>query len=359
MTKKFKILTVFIIVTCGILVLYDFNKRTNPMVVDHDKRIPVTTRVVHSIKWQDTRTILGNIVAINGVNVNSQVEGLVTNIYFKSGEKVKQAQPLVKLWDDDVRAELQKAEAQLFTDTKTYNRVASLVKVGGTSQQEVDNALGTVLVDKANIATQKALLYQRLIRAPFTGFLGIRNINLGQHITVADTITSINQLDSLYLDFAVPEDMLSWFSINSKIAFKLNSMSRNSTASKIMYATILAGSSQIATSIRSLNVRALFNNSKYKLLPGTAVSVFLASSPVSRIIIPQSALDYTPDGVGVYIVSKNHQVHWQKIAVGEQGADSIVVLSGLTTGDTIVLSGQQNLYPNAMVKAMNVDGLGK
>ena len=126
-----------------------------------------------------------------------------------------------------------------------------------------------------------------------------------------------------------------------------------------MYAKILANSSQVVTSIRSLNVRALFNNSKYKLLPGTAVSVLLASSPVSRITIPQSALDYTPDGVGVYIVGKNNRVHWQKIVVGEEDSDSIVVLSGLTLGTTIVLSGQQNLYPNALVKISSVDGLGK
>ena len=198
---------------------YGVGKFYSKVVMSKTPLINITTTVVRSTKWQDTRTILGNIVAINGVNINSQVEGLVINIYFKSGEKVKQGQPLVQLWNEDVKAELQKNEAQLFTDIKTYNRVASLVKVGGASQQDVDNALGAVLVDKANIATQKALLYQRLIRAPFTGFLGIRNINLGQHIMPSDTITSINQLDFLYLDFAVPEDMLAWFSIDSKIAF--------------------------------------------------------------------------------------------------------------------------------------------
>lgn len=174
--------------------------------------------------WEPHLPAVGNFVAINGVDVNSQAAGNVVKIHFESGQYVEKDQPLIDIDDSVDEATLKFNQAQLALRDISYKRQADLFKRGATPISNVDEAKASLEQAQANVEKTEAEIQQKHIKAPFSGQLGIRQVNLGQYITPGQTaIVSLQSLDPLYLEFYLPEQFLKKLHLNQQIQFSIES----------------------------------------------------------------------------------------------------------------------------------------
>ncbi|MDE2120988.1 MAG: efflux RND transporter periplasmic adaptor subunit, partial [Betaproteobacteria bacterium] len=258
----------------------------------------VSTAKAELLTWQPTVQALGTLRASQQASLSTPVGALVTGIHFESGQHVRAGQELVALDPAPLQAQLQQLQAQLQLAQLNLKRDRAQLAAQAVSQAVVDTDTATVQADEAGVAAQKALIAQRIISAPFSGRLGLRQVDLGQYLAPGGVAVTLQKLDPMLIDFNVPQSQVDMVRVGMT-----GELTSNSVPGKSFSAKVIAIEPQVDTATRNLTVRAEVRNPGEKLLPGVFASVRLArGSPESYITLPNAAVTYNPFGETVYVI---------------------------------------------------------
>lgn len=320
--------------------------------------VTVSTMAAEKQPWQSTINAVGSLRAIRGVNVTTELAGLVKTIYFSPGSTVKKGTLLVKLNDELEQAQLASLEASKSLAYITYKRDLELIKAKAISQQTLDNDKASLDNLMAQVKAQRAIIEKKHIHAPFSGRLGITLINPGQFINVGDPIVSLQALDPLYVDFYIPQQYLFKLAIGQKIQMSLDVVSDESFSGKI---TTIDPAVDVQT--RNVRVEAIIANPEKKLLPGMFTNVEITTGKDTPFItIPKTAVSFNPYGEIVFIIQekKNEKsddtifiANQSFVTVGEARGDQVAILKGLKEGDQVVVGGQLKIKNGTQVRINN------
>lgn len=320
--------------------------------------ISVSTVKVKSSAWQPHITATGTIRAVKGVNVTTEIAGLVRQIYFVPGSQVKKDDPLIKLNDDTEIAQLNVLLAALDIAQITYNRDKAQYAINAVSKQVLDNDAATLRSNQAQVAQQKSIIAKKNIRAPFTGRLGISNVNPGQYLNPGDSVVTLQSLDPIYVDFYLPQQDLVDIAVGQKVLVKSDSFT-----GKIFSGQITTINPSIDPATRNIEVEATLCNPGLLLLPGMFVTVTIdRGNPQQYLTVPQTAISYNPYGEIAYIIKESGKDKNGKpilkatqtfVTVGDTRGDQVAILKGLKEGQEVVVGGQLKLKNGSEVSINN------
>jgi membrane fusion protein, multidrug efflux system len=281
----------------------------------------------------DEISVSGSIMAFEEVELKNEVAGRVVYINLPEGRFVKKGTLLVKLYDDDLQAGLNKLQTQLAIQEQLYKRQAELLKVNGISQNDFDQTGLQLNSIKADIEVQKVLIRKTEVLAPFDGVIGLRQISVGAQITPSTPLATIREVNRLKLDFSVPEKYSAEVKPGMKVSFS------QYKAEKTYQATVFATEEGIDESTRNLKVRALIDSHSNDLIPGAFISVSLIMGENDHaLMIPTQAIIPSGENKNV-IVAQKGKAHMTQVKTGIRKAAQIEITDGLQPGDTIVISG--------------------
>ena len=317
----------------------------------------VTTIVAERDEWPNALAAVGTIAAVLGVTVSADLPGVVDRIAFDSGRTVKEGDVLVELDTRQEQAQLVAAEAELELARLTFERMKGLIEHDAVSRAEFDAAAAAQKQADARIREIRATIARKTIRAPFSGILGIRAVNLGQYLTSGDPIVPLQSLDPIYVNFGVPQQDAVRIRRGRNVRITAADLGNLEFAGRIT-----AVDSVVDETTRNVTVQATLANPGGKLRPGMFVQaqVMLGESQ-SVIALPASAISYAPYGDSVFVVAdlKDPEgrpyrgVRQQVVTLGAARGDQIAVLSGIEPGEEVVTSGVFKLRNGAAVQINN------
>jgi len=358
--KRMKIMLISLAILFGGIFIY---KVIGGLMLKHfmatrSHVVTVSTTVAHYEMWQPKRVASGSMRAIRGVNVTTELAGLVQTIYFTPGASVNKGDVLLQLNADNDIALQHSLEAQAELAKVTYNRDKAQFAVQGVSKQTVDTDAANLKNLTAQVAQQAAIVQKKTIVAPFTGRLGINLVNPGQYINRGDAIVMLQTLDPIYVDFYVPQQALSKLKVGISVNVTLDAFPDKIFTGKVT--TINPG---VDDTTRNVEVEATIANPKAELAPGMFVTVqAVTGASLKYITLPQSVVTFNPYGEIVFVVRKTGkdwkgkptQIATQAfVKTGDTLGDKIAILSGLKDGDVVVTSGQLKLKNNSEVTIDN------
>jgi len=293
----------------------------------------------------------GAIIPMETVNINPEVSGRLTMLNAPDGGRVSEGTILARINDADLQASLSKTTVLLDMAHKTEERLRKLLAINGINQSEYDLALNQVHSLKADLLVTQAQLDKTIIRAPFAGVLGLRQISPGAYVTPAITLTTLQQVDRVKIDFNVPEFYTNMIRLGASVQIQTNETNLKRRA------TIVATDPQINPTTRNLRVRAILEGTG--IAPGTFVKVFLeADKNKNSILVPTNAI--IPDArAKKIIVVKSGEGVFVDIETGVRGTGFVEVTKGLNPGDSIVVTGVLFVRPKQPLKVRSVKQLSE
>ena len=317
----------------------------------------VTTVRATQDQWPATVEAIGTVEAVQGVMVAADLPGLVSRIEFDSGRKVRKGEVLVRLDTRQEQAQLTAANAQTSLSNVNFERMRGLREKGITSQAELDRAAAEHKQATARTGEMQAAIGRKTIRAPFSGVLGIRQVNLGQYLNPGDPIVSLQSLDPIYVNFAVPQQQVAELQVGREVGVTAEGTTKVRGAGKIT-----AINSVVDEATRNIEVQATLPNPDGVLRPGMFVRAQVVLGEATPIIaLPASAINYAPYGDSVFIVGQMKSpdgktyngVRQQFVKLGASRGDQVAVVSGVKPGDEVVSSGVFKLRSGAAVVVNN------
>ncbi|MGO8779341.1 MAG: efflux RND transporter periplasmic adaptor subunit [Rhodomicrobium sp.] len=321
---------------------------------------PVEVAVATRANVPQSLSAIGTLTADQQVNVTTQIAGQVREIHFVSGQRVKKGDKLVQLDDAPERADLANFEAQAHLAEANMERTMTLLKSDFVARQTMDQNRSVLDQAKAQIQRTQAIIDQKLIRAPFDGVLGIRQVNLGQYIGAGTNIVGLINLDTLHVDFRLPEQNASKLTIGQEIDIAADAMPGKSFKAKIT-----AIEPRVSESTRTLSVQGTLSNPGETLRPGMFADVSVVLPPKSdAITIPVTALDATLYGSSVLVLEpegnpsdKVFKLRREPVTAGLYFGNQVEIANGLKGGETVVASGQTKLQTGALVTPIDTTAL--
>lgn len=290
----------------------------------------------------------GTLASNESLEIKSEINGRVTEILFKEGAFVSKGTLLVKLYDEDLAAQLKKLQSQKLLAEKTLERQQELLKISGISQQEVDITANQIDILNADISYNKALLQRTEIRAPFDGIIGIRNISVGAIVSSATVISTLQQTNPLKIDFSIPEKYRQMVKANDLVEFTV--AGDPSTYKGAVY--VVDPSVDQAT--RTVKMRAICNNPGGKLSPGAFANVRLILKEVpNALMIPSQAIIPGAREKKV-IVAREGKATPVLVETGLRTENEIQITAGLQPGDSVLISGMLQVKPGMPIKFTNL-----
>ena len=317
----------------------------------------VTTVVAKSETWPSTLDVIGTTAAIQGVTVSADLPGSVAKINFESGQAVHAGDVLVELDTREERAQLAAAESDRDLAKINYERDQQLVKEGVVARMQSDNSSAQQKSTEAKVGEIKATIQRKTIRAPFSGILGIRQINLGQYLAAGAAIVSLQALNPIYVNFGVPQQQAPLVK-----AGRILELTSDDVPGVEFKGRVTAIDSVVNEATRNLQVQATLPNPGEKLRPGMFVQVQLGLGSSDKVIpLPASAINYAPYGDSVFVVTdlkdpkgKSYRgVRQQFVKVQGSRGDQVGVISGINPGEEVVSSGVFKLRNGAAVQVNN------
>lgn len=318
----------------------------------------VSTITAATQSWQQRLEAVGSAKAEKGAELSAQVAGIVKAIHFQSGAKVEKGTVLVELEAADDIAHLQALKATEALAQLNYDRDSRLLKTDTVSQQTADTDLATLKNNQAQVAQQDALVGYKSIRAPFSGRLGIRQVDLGQYIAPGTPIVTLQQLDPIFVDFYLPQQALAQIKVGQAVTTKVDTYPDLKFDGKI-----LAINPLVNTASRNVQIRATLGNPDEKLLPGMFATVDIqVGAPQHYVTLPKTAIYYNSYGDIAYVVKakdgesggeKQYVAEQVFVKTGETRGDQVAVLSGIEPGDVVVTAGQNKLHNGSPVRINN------
>ena len=317
--------------------------------------ISVTAATAEATQWQRRIKAIGTLVAFQGVNVTTEVSGVITSINFDSGKEIKENSLLVELDNRTETANLESARARFDAADSQYRRLLKLKDQSFVTSNEIDKQASLVDIGKAEIRVAEVALAKKQIFSPFSGKLGIREVDLGQYVAPGDTIVTLLSLDKLYLDFTLPEVNFRDLVIDQSIEFKVRSYPE-----ELFTAQVESWNPQLDANTRNIAIRAVVDNRKRLLAPGMFADMNVRSrNKVAVLTVPETAIFYNIYGEAVYILENqpasdggseaDFRLAARQVDVAYRSDGLAGVKSGLEAGDIVVTSGQLKLYPSLRV----------
>jgi membrane fusion protein (multidrug efflux system) len=317
----------------------------------------VTTIVVKREEWPATINAIGTVAPVQGVTVSADLPGMVDRIAFDSGKSVQQGDVLVQLDTRQEQAQLAAAQAQFEVARLNFERMRGLVEQDAVSRAEYDNAAAIHKQAEARIQEIRATIERKTIRAPFSGILGIRQVNLGQYLTGGDPVVPLQSLNPIYVNFGVPQQQAADVRVGAKVHVTVGELGAREFSGRVS-----AINSIVDQTTRNVQVQATLANPGGVLRAGMFVQAQLSvGASRSLVALPASAINYAPYGDSVFIVSdlkddtgqSYRGVRQQVVKLGGARGDQIAVLSGLNPGEEVVTSGVFKLRNGAAVRVNN------
>ncbi len=321
---------------------------------------PVTVSAIKAEvhPWQPQLKAVGSLRAVRGVDVTSEISGLVRTLHFKPGDEVREGRLLVQLNADADVAQLRSFEAAAELADTVYERDKKQFAVQAISQATLDADTADLKSKRAQVAQQRALVDKKTIRAPFAGRLGICTVNPGQYMNPGDKIVTLQSLSSIYADFYLPQQELARVSLGQNIIVASDTHPGRTFTGKIT--TI---NPKVESDSRNVQVEATIDNPRHELFPGMYVSVEVkAGKEEQYLTLPQTAVTYNPYGETVYVVEESGKApdgspilkaKQTFVTVGPTRGDQVAVLKGIKEGEVVVTSGQLKLKPGSTVTINN------
>lgn len=344
--SKVKSSIVAVVSLLGVFVVVAGVKATQVMaMIEAGKNTPAPTETVSTFTaeiqhWPNTYTAIGTVEASEGIMITAEVAGKVKEIKFKSGDQVKKGTVILVQEASNEQAQLNAAEARLRLAKSNHERLLELRKRNTVSQSELDAAVQQMESAMGDVGDLKATLEKKLVRAPFDGRLGIRQVDLGQDLQVGGEIVSLQATNTVRVNFPVPQFWL--VQMDRGLAVDV-SLGNGSDAS--INGEITAIGAEINTSTRNAIVQSYLNNEKNLLIPGMAVETKVTlSDPQEILAVPATAVIYAPFGDTVFIIEPGEQegtykARQQFVRLGKSRGDFIEIVDGLKAGDVVASSG--------------------
>jgi membrane fusion protein (multidrug efflux system) len=369
-----------IIMVCCVLALvaalaFGFFLHIRQMMANSPKPEPqsVSTVTVQNLEWQPQSNAVGTLSAIRGVDISSEIAGLVREVHFKSGQDVKAGDVLIQLNADADVAQLQALEAAADLAAVVLRRDTAQLQDQAISQAQVDADTADLKTKRALAVEQAATVAKKTIRAPFAGRLGITTINPGQYLNPGDKIVTLQTLDPIYIDFYLPQKQVGQISVGM-----VTRATSDAYAGQVFTGKITSISPKVDPATRNVQVQATLANPQRLLLPGMfGHAVVDAAKKKSYLTLPQTALTYNPYGSTVFVVTSAADAKDAKdsakdggkdsvkddkgdaksaapsgdqkivkqvfVTTGETRGDQVAITKGLTEGQVVVSSGQLKL----------------
>ncbi|PTX18116.1 membrane fusion protein (multidrug efflux system) [Pontibacter mucosus] len=297
------------------------------------QRVTVDVYVVSPGAFQNRITTTGTVLPNEDVELRSEIAGRITGINFKEGSKVSKGQLLLTVNDAELRAQLQKLEANQKLYREMEERQRTLLEKEYISAQEYDQVSNQLATATADIQALKATLAKAYVRAPFDGVIGLRQVSEGSYVSATTPIARIVDISPVKIDFAIPGRYSQQVKTGDQISFTVEGLP------KVYQAAVYAVEPGIDPTTRTLQVRALFDNKNEEVKPGAFVSVSLAlSDSDDAILIPTEAIIPEATGHKIYL-SRNGKAVPQMVKIGQRSETLIQIMEGVAPGDTIIRSG--------------------
>ncbi|MES2574801.1 MAG: efflux RND transporter periplasmic adaptor subunit [Bacteroidota bacterium] len=311
---------------------------------DKDAATTVTGIIVKTSTFDNNLSLSGSIEANEQIEIHSEVSGIVEGIYFTEGSYVNKGQVLFKVNDIELRAQLRQASTKEGLTAENERRAKLLLQKEAISQEEFDVARADHASAQAQTQLIRAQISKTAVKAPFSGKIGLRSISPGTYITPAILVAKLVNTGKLKITFSIPEKYATQVRSGSVIDFTV------SGSTKVYTAKIYAIEPEVEVATRTLQIRAIADNADGKLFPGTFADVKLPLDIIKdAIVVPTEAIVPVQDGKKVFI-SNNGKAKEIMVEAATRTDASILILSGLRAGDTLVTSGVMSLKNDAPIK---------
>ncbi len=316
----------------------------------------VTTIVAAEEEWATTLSAIGSTAAVQGVGVSADLPGVVERVLFESGQSVSAGDVLAVLDTRQERAQLAALEAQRELARLTFDRMQGLLNERVVSQAELDRATADYRQTDARVGEVRAVIDRKTIRAPFSGVLGIRQVNLGQYLAGGAELVELQSLNPIYVNFSVPQQSGAALSVGRAVRITANDTAVEGAG------RVTAIDSKVDEATRNIQVQATFANPRGALRPGMFVQTEVVLGPKRTVVsLPASSVSYAPYGDSVFVVAELKTpdgqsykgVRQQMVKLGLARGDQISVLSGINPGDEVVTSGVFKLRNGAAIQINN------
>ena len=307
----------------------------------------VTTMVVAEDEWQPQLTASGSMRAYRGVELGTEVNGIVKDVFVKSGMDVKEGTLLLSLVQDADVAQLHVLQAQADLAKVINDRDRQQLAIEAISKNAFDSSSADLKAKTAQVEQQAALVAKKNLKAPFSGRVGIVSINPGQFINTGDKIMTLQTIDPIFVDFNLPQTVAAQIKKDQVIHLNTDAFGNQNFKGKVT-----AISPKIDSNTRNIQVEALIANPDKKLLPGMFANLKVdMGQKVRYITVPQTSVSYNPYGSIVYVAvegagkdgKSSTEAKQVFVTTGPTRGDQVAILKGLSVGDTIVTSGQLKL----------------
>ncbi len=331
----------------------------------------VSTVIAKKTTWQQQIRAVGSLRAFHGADLSAQASGVVEKIAFDSGNDVPAGKVLLQLMPNDDYAKLEQLQASAELADQNLKRDREQFAAQAISQATIDTDVSTLKSAKAQVIAQQALIEEKIVRAPFAGRLGIRQVDPGQYLAAGTTVVTLQALDPMLIDFYVPQQALAHLKVGQAAIATVDTYPGES-----FHGTVESINSKVDSASRNVQVRASFKNADKRLVPGMFATVAIDSGDSStEITLPQTCITYNPYGDTVYVLvhdnggrvaddnkngaakggdSKPHDtVEQHFVKLGATRGDQVAIDSGINEGDVVVSAGQIKLRNGSPVVVNN------
>ena len=316
--------------------------------------IPVVIATVVMDEFVDSIEAIGTANAREALTVRSKVTETITHVNFTDGQMVEVGDIIVELAVDEAGADLNEARAALAETEAQYERVADLMRRGISTQANLDTAVSARDRAQAHLEAVEARFADRLIRAPFSGILGFRMVSLGSLVGPGDTITTLDDITIIKVDFSVPETFMRSLEIGLDVVAKSAAY-----PDQDFLGTITAIDTRIDPSTRAVMVRAEIPNPDMILRPGMLMTTTVLKNRRQSLMVPEESLVPVRDQVFIYVIKQGERgstVERRRIEIGARRPGRVEVLSGLELGEQVVTEGTHRVRPGGGVRIVEVAG---
>ncbi len=361
-TKRILIMLGCVVVLVAVLA-FGFIRHINTLIASAPRPGPQTVSAIEArtLEWQPLLSAVGTVTAVRGVDVTTEIAGLVRSIHFKSGDEVKAGAVLLQLNADSDIAALQSLQAAAELSATTLARDRQQFEAEAISKAQLDNDVADLKSRRALVAQQQALIAKKTIRAPFAGRLGITTVQPGQYVNPGDRVVTLQTIDPIYVDFYLPQRQLGGLKLGQVVNLTTDGFPGQTFPGKIT-----AINPKVDTTTRNILVEATLPNPKRLLLPGMFANAAVDVGDKQRYLtLPQTAITYNPYGSTVFVIgpaqaasgaasgaaaasapaaaASGLEVRQVFVTTGETRGDQVAIVKGVTEGQQVVTSGQVKL----------------
>lgn len=316
----------------------------------------VTTIVASEEAWASTLNAIGTVAAVRGVTIAADLPGTVEKIAFESGQSVREGDVLALLDTRQERAQLAAADAQRDLARVNFERLQGLLNEKVISRAEFDRATAEQRQADGRVGEIRTAIDRKVIKAPFSGVLGLRHVNLGQYLSAGDALVTLQALNPIYVNFGVPQQAAGQMRPGRSVRITVGEQPGVALTGRVT-----ALDSVVDEATRNVQVQATFANPNGLLRPGMFVQTEAVSGAGSTLVsLPASAVSYAPFGDSVFVLTdiKSEKgtyrgVRQQFVKLGATRGDQIAIVSGVKKGDEVVTSGTFKLRNGAAVLVNN------